>query len=272
MVRWSRSMLTSIAFAPDDFLAAVFGKGHVRLSRLSAMINLVFPFKTLGLPVVSSYVSFDVVVTDHNPFLAALALRRALNAGKTVLLVCGDHSDHWPYDLLLSRPLSELLAGLSKQEAGFEDDPIPVAMRLITAMVRPFSDRIVVSSSFKQVHVSNRHPEGQLVLYGDPHLNADEPKSESTDRKGLLASLRNAVKSSLRLKNPAWGRVAIFTKALVITGRADGVAHFKHDGGRILWSHPLIQPMGSAAFMNDNDPISAKNLISELFEIFSTEF
>lgn len=264
----ARSVLNSIAFAPDALLTSVFGKGNVWFSRLSATINLLFPFKTFGLPVVSAYAEFDVVVTDHNPFLAAVALRRALSAGKSVLLICGDKSDHWPYDLLLSSALGDMLAGLSKCEDGFENDPVPVAMRLIGELVRPLANKIVVAGNFGQVHVSNRHPEGLLVLYGDPPGPSD-PVNVNSDRRGLLSALRNAVKASPRLKEPRWGRVALFTKEFVITGRADNVAAFRQESGRLFWDHPLIQPMGSAAFANKDDPEAGKNLVAELFQIFA---
>ncbi len=228
-------MLHSIAFAPDDMLASVFGTGNVRLSRISAFLNYVFPFKTCGLPVVSCYAEFDVVVTDYNPFLAAIAVRRAVEAGKSVLLVCGDNSDNWPYDLLLSRPLGEMLAALTRQEDGYEYDPIPVATRLIGEFLRPVADRITVSTDYSEIKLSRRHPSDWLALYGDPKARFTDISSTASERSGLLASLRNAVRTAPRLGRPKWGRAAIFTKELVLTGLSYEVAPFTQMQNGIDW-------------------------------------
>jgi hypothetical protein len=256
-------MIHSIAFAPSDFLTAVHGGGSLLGARLSACTNMLLPLHKGRHEIVSAYARFDAVVTDHNPFLAAISLRRLVEQGKSCLLVQSGDNDDWPYDLLFSTPIGSLLASLSAQEAGFEDDPLPVPTRLVTEYLRPFASRITVTRSYGGVHLANRQPSGSLALFGNQRQLVPE-----TDIGALLGSLRatlhNVLFYSPRLRMPSWGRLAIFTDELVLTGRPHNFGQSMQVDDKLEWGSRRISAMGSAQFANRTNPEAAHKMLEEI--------
>lgn len=256
-------MIQSIAFAPSHLLTAVHGDGSVIGARFSACTNMLLPLHKGRKNIVSAYAQFDAVVTDHNPFLAAISLRRLVEQGKSCLLVHSGDSDDWPYDLLFSTPIASLLASLSAQDDGFEDDPVPVPTRLITEYLRPFASRITVTRAYSGVHLANRQPPGSLALFGN--LRQRVPEHDIGAQLGSLrATLHNVLFYSPRLGLPSWGRLALFTNELVLTGRPHNFGQSVQIDDKLDWGNRLITPMGSAQFANRTDPEAARKMLEEI--------
>lgn len=256
-------MIQNIAFAPSHFLTAVHGDGSVIGARFSACTNMFLPFHKGRQNIVSAYAQFDAVVTDHNPFLAAISLRRLVEQGKSCLLVQSGDADDWPYDLLFSGPIASLLASLSAQEDGFEDDPVPVPTRLVTEYLRPFASRITVTRSYGGVHLANRQPSGALALFGNSRQSVTEADID-VQLSSLRATLNNALFYSPRLEVPSWGRLAFFTNELVLTGRPQNFGQAVQVTDKLDWGNRLITPMGSAQFANLTNPEAARKMLEEI--------
>lgn len=256
-------MIQSIAFAPSQLLTAVHGDGSAVGARFAAWSNLLLPFHKGRKDIVSSYVEFDAVVTDHNPFLAAISLRRLIEQGKSCLLVQSDDNDDWPYDLLFSTPIASLLSSLSDQADDFQDDPVPVPTRLIAEYVRPFVSRITTSRSFGGVHCANRQPRSSLALFGNQRRRGSDSDIEP-ELGSLRAALHNALFYSPRLPMPSWGRLAIFTNELVLTGRPTNFGQAVQVDDKLDWGSRFITPMGSAQFSNRTNPEAAQKMLEEI--------
>lgn len=255
-------MSSSIAFAPKDWLASVHGEGSRIGNRISALTNFIFPVHVGRADIVSSYVHYDAVVTDHNPFLAAYSLSRLVAQGKSCLLVLGDDGDDWPYDLLLSKPMGTFLAALANKEADYDQDAVPVPSRLIGDMLYPIAKSVTVCKLYSGVHLSARHPSGAVALFGNPRsgtgLDSDDLRSD------LNGAVSLALHRSPRLSKPLWGRLAIFAEEVVLTGRPTSFANARQDGDKLFWDHPRITAMGSASHANRTPPEAAYKMIEEL--------
>ena len=256
-------MIQSIAFAPSPLLTAVHGDGSAIGARFAAISNMLLPFHKGRSGIASAYALFDAVVTDHNPFLAAISLRRLVEQGKSCLLVQSDDNDDWPYDLLFSSPIATLLSSLSDQKDNFEDDPVPVPTRLIAEYLRPFSSRITTARSFNGVHLANRQPPSCLALFGNQRqgLPGSEIKPELSS---LRAALQNALFYRPRLAMPSWGRLAIFTDELVLTGRPMNFGSSVQIEDKLDWGSRFVTPMGSAQFANRTNPEAARKMLEEI--------
>jgi hypothetical protein len=256
-------MIQSIAFAPSPLLTAVHGDGSPAGARFAAWTNMLLPFHKGRQEIVSAYVQFDAVVTDHNPFLAAISLRRLVEQGKSCLLVQSGDNDDWPYDLLFSTPIASLLSSLSDQDGDFEDDPVPVPTRLIAEYLRSFASRITTSRSYGGVHTANRQPPGCLALFGNQRQRT--PEADIGQELGSLrAALHNALFYSPRLNAPSWGRLAIFTDELVLTGRPTNFGSSLQVEDKLDWGSRFITPMGSAQFANRTNPEAARKMLEEI--------
>jgi hypothetical protein len=230
---------------------------------------MLLPFHKGRQNIVSAYAQFDAIVTDHNPFLAAISLRRLVEQGKSCLLVHSDDSDDWPYDLLFSTPIASLLASLSQQEDGFDDDPVPVPTRLISEYLMPFASRITATRSFSGVHLAKRQPSGALALFGNARKRV--PESDiGAQLASLRATLRNALFYSPRLDLPSWGRLALFTNELVLTGRPQNFGQAEQVDDKLNWGNRLITPMGSAQFANRTNPEAARKMLEEIVALHET--
>jgi hypothetical protein len=224
---------------------------------------MLLPFHKGRQGIVSAYSQFDAVVTDHNPFLAAISLRRLVEQGKSCLLVHSGDCDDWPYDLLFSTPIATLLASLSYQKEGFEDDPVPVPTRLINEYLRPFASRITATRSYDGVHLANRQPTGSLALFGNIRDHVPE-QDLGAELGSLRATLHNALFYSPKLAMPSWGRLAIFTDELILTGRPNNFGNSIQIADKLDWGNRLITPMGSAQFSNRTNPEAARKMLEEL--------
>ncbi len=262
---------SSIAFADADCLGSVHGAGSVLGARIAAVGNLMLPVHLRRKTIVSSYAEFDVAVTARNPFLAAFVIKQATEQGlRCVVVPGGAGEDEWPYDLLMSRPVGELLVGVFGDE-GIENNR-PVALQLIDRFLRAAPNDVVVASAFGAASLSRRQPSSSLALFGSPSVS-DQIEMADPALRSLAAGFRVGAKRFGVLEPPHWGQTAIFCKTLAATGMAAGLGSVTTVGdGGFQWSNPRVRPLGSAAMKPRSLTLAAEAMTKMLRELPKLSF
>lgn len=267
---YQRMTLQSIAYAPSDWLLSVHGAGNKLGARVSAISNLVIPVRFRKKTIVSSFAHYDAVITGHNPLLAAVLVKKAVERGlSTLLLPTSSRADEWPYDLLTSTPVSTLLASLFKVPSPDGFDRVPVANQLVTSLLQAASGGFDVGDGFGEPRLSVRQPETAIAIFGHPvaSIYSSEPQARS-----LQATFRNAILKSPRLQSPFWGQTVIFANRVLLTGLPDGFASCDVSAdSRLTWPNKRIRGFGSAAYRPRSDVDAGRAMLSSLAEIVSAD-
>jgi hypothetical protein len=264
----------SIAFSATDLLTSVHGSGSAIGARLAAVTNLLMPVHLRRRSIVSSYVESDVAVTAHNPFLAAFVVEAAVRHRKSCVVVPGGPGeDDWPYDLMMSKPIGELLVGIFGDEG--IDNATPVALQLISRFLRSGDDSVVIANEFGFPSISRRQPNTALALFGETPTEVETNSSDPALRS-LAAAFRVGTRLLPRFEQASWGHTAIFCRELVVTGMASGLGSVNLVGdGQFEWGESRITPLGSAASKPRSHALLAQAMAQTLRELpefrFKTE-
>jgi hypothetical protein len=250
----------SIAFTSGERLASVDGDGSPSLSgRLSAIMDVVPLFASASS--VRAYHSYDLLVTSHNPLLAALLLYAASRTGKSVAIVHCGASDPWPYDLAVTDEVGHIIAAaLSLEVPGCTTGAmVPAILEMILADL-PRSYPVIPHL----VSPSSRHPADEGVFFisdrGSHVEDGDQyqrPLTEVFDRFMVRRPLLGTVRK---------GRTVVFARRMFLTGRPRSFGESRICDGLLTWELPVFA-VGSARWDLPTYPDAAKAMMEDILTL-----
>lgn len=212
----------------------------------------------------------EVVVTGHNPFLAAIVLKQALSLGFRCLVTSEGHDDSWPYDLAMHPHTIQVVASalgfkpgrygaVERFFPGFVEEFVAAEAGLVTVMERGLSLKALA-----------RQHGGELSLAVEPHFGT--VVEVSRDRETVEGSLSLALSSSPRFQPAPKGRDFLFTRRAILTGRSDGFAPSSSDGIAIRYDNRHVHAVGTAATDAITNPQRAQMMVDDILRCSRFEF
>lgn len=246
-----------IAFSTADRLAAVDGNGTPSVpGRLNALADLI-PFVS-GRGAVKKYHACDLIVSAHNPLLAALALRAAHLSGHSAAIAMHYGDDMWPYDLAVTDEIGHVLASALGMDVpgSAAGSVVPrIIEQVLAALPKVFP---VIVNSLSQ---GNRHPAGEGVFFLGEEIAPHRPINPFHDR--LSEVFQRFMARRPVLAASASGRTVVFARHLLLTGRPEHFAHSMSADGVIGWP-ARVSGVGSARWDLPTYPDAAKGMLEDL--------
>jgi hypothetical protein len=249
-----------IAFASTDRLASADGDGTQSLSsRLNAVADLL-PFMA-NPSAVRAYHACDLIVTAHNPLLAALALRAASLAGHSAAIALNYGADMWPYDLAVTDEIGHLLASALGMDvpASATGSVVRRIIEQILASLR--SDYPVIVNALSP---GDRHPGSEGIFFmGEetvPHRPVNPFHESLSSVFHRFMSRRSALATARR------GRTVVFARRLLLTGRPEVFGRSMAGDGLVTWDGP-VSGLGSARWDLPTYPDAAKAMLEDIITL-----
>ena len=212
----------------------------------------------------------EVVVTGHNPVLAAILLKQAIDIGFKCLLTVEPGDEEWPYDLAAYPHTATLVSsalGLRATRYGHPERFLP---GLVEEFVMPEAGMITVLDRGRCLRALSKQHDGEVSLAVDPRTRtAGRPSSERDLAAGALS---RAVAASDRLRVSDKGRTFVFARRAILTGRSDGFAPASSDGTDIVYENRNVFAVGTAARHVSTDQERARMMVDDIVRCARFEF
>lgn len=251
---------SAIAFASGHRLASVDGNGIPSLgTRLTALADLL-PFVS-GRTAVKGYHATDLIVTSHNPLLAALALRAAALAGRSAAVTLNYGDDMWPYDLAVTDEIGHVLAAALGIEvpASTEGSVVPRLLERILSEI-PASYPVITHAIFP----GSRHPEQEGTFFLGEEIGEYTPANPHHERMSQV--FRRFMARRPALSASGCGRIVVFSRHLLLTGRPESFGTSTTENGLIRWRGP-VSGFGSARWDLPTYPDAAKAMLEDVITL-----
>ncbi len=212
--------------------------------------------------------SVDTVVTGHNPLLAIILLKQALELGLRCLVTLDNSDDDWPYDLsthpntiqVVSAALglrSSRYGQIERFYGGLVEEFIMPAAQLVTLVQRGGT-----LSAFTRQH------DGELTLA----VGRAPPCAPPTDRHRdvLAGELARSLSGCRVLANRS--KTFVFCPRAILTGLSDSFAPAISDGLAISYDSPHVFAVGSAATRPVTNAQKAEAMVADVIRCARFEF
>jgi len=214
-------------------------------------------------------ISTDAVITAHNPVLAIILLKQALDMDLDCVLTGEGASDDWPYDLAMHPNTTMVIASALGVPAGRYGNKERFLAGIAEEFIAPSAARVRKIPPTIRLTAHVRQHDGEIALITKA---ADIPSVRDEHGEaawGILgAALLEAPIARLNKKR----RTVVFTPRAVVTGRADGFAPSTSDGSTITYENLHIHAVGTAARVAVTNVQKAEMMVDDIVRCSRFEF